>query len=240
VLSVSAGLRPQADVRIIASTKRNLLEKIGEGTFREDLYYRLDVLRINIPSLAKGSTTCRCWPNICSSESPANVLVYHARGDRTPHPTRLAGNVRELHHTLERAYLIGGGQVTAEVLAGEMGSPETAPRPSLGGFQAAIDHAEKQLLQEALRNSNGNKSAARRRTRHEALDVSRQTGQARAGIISWYHSQSKGVAPIACLSGRRSRKSRYPDSLSIGAAKPQEGSPDSLSIGAAKAARGAS
>ena len=38
-------------MRIIASTKRNLLEKIAEGTFREDLYYRLDVLRINIPPL---------------------------------------------------------------------------------------------------------------------------------------------------------------------------------------------
>ncbi len=43
----------KADVRIIASTKRNLLEKIGEGTFREDLYYRLDVLRINIPPLGE-------------------------------------------------------------------------------------------------------------------------------------------------------------------------------------------
>ncbi len=41
----------KADVRIIASTKRNLLEKIAEGSFREDLYYRLDVLRINIPPL---------------------------------------------------------------------------------------------------------------------------------------------------------------------------------------------
>ena len=43
----------KADVRIIASTKRNLLDKIAEGTFREDLYYRLDVLRINIPPLAR-------------------------------------------------------------------------------------------------------------------------------------------------------------------------------------------
>ena len=41
----------KADVRIIASTKRNLLEKIGEGTFRQDLYYRLDVLRIVVPPL---------------------------------------------------------------------------------------------------------------------------------------------------------------------------------------------
>ena len=41
----------KADVRIVASTKRNLLEKIAEGSFREDLYYRLDVLRVNIPPL---------------------------------------------------------------------------------------------------------------------------------------------------------------------------------------------
>ena len=60
----------KADVRIIASTKRNLLEKIGEGTFREDLYYRLDVLRINIPPLRNASKTCRCWSTTCSSGSP--------------------------------------------------------------------------------------------------------------------------------------------------------------------------
>ncbi len=48
---VGGGAPNKADVRIIASTKRNLLRKIGEGTFREDLYYRLDVLRINIPPL---------------------------------------------------------------------------------------------------------------------------------------------------------------------------------------------
>ncbi len=70
------------------------------------------------------------------------------------------GNVRELYHTLERAYLIGGGQITAEILAAEMGGPDANPRPPGGGFQAAIDHAEKQLLQEALRNSGGNKTAA--------------------------------------------------------------------------------
>jgi len=43
----------KADVRIIASTKRNLLAQIAEGTFRQDLYYRLDVLRINIPPLSE-------------------------------------------------------------------------------------------------------------------------------------------------------------------------------------------
>ncbi len=70
------------------------------------------------------------------------------------------GNVRELYHTLERAYLIGGGRVTPDVLAGEIGGPAPSERPSAGGFQAVIDNAEKQLLQDALRNSGGNKTAA--------------------------------------------------------------------------------
>ncbi len=151
----------KANVRIIASTKRNLLEKMGEGTFRQDLYYRLDVLRINIPPLRErpedvpplaehllqriaGQRSCPIEPG---------VMELLARHD-------WPGNVRELYHTLERAYLIGGGGITAEILAMEVGNPDPNQRLPVGGFQAAIDHAEKQLLQEALRNSGGNKSAA--------------------------------------------------------------------------------
>ncbi len=151
----------KADVRIIASTKRNLLEMIAEGTFREDLYYRLDVLRINIaplrqrredlPLLAEhllgriaGEHACRLDPDA------AELLARHD----------WPGNVRELYHTLERSYLIGGGHVTAEILATELGGPDPNQRLPLGGFQAAIDHAEKQLLQDALRTSGGNKTAA--------------------------------------------------------------------------------
>ena len=151
----------KADVRIIASTKRNLLEKIGEGTFREDLYYRLDVLRINIPPLRE---------RLEDVPLLAEHLLKRIAGDRPSRiePDALAllarhdwpGNVRELYHTLERAYLIGGGHITAEVLAAEIGGPDPNQRLPVGGFQAAIDHAEKQLLQDALRNSGGNKTAA--------------------------------------------------------------------------------
>jgi DNA-binding NtrC family response regulator len=151
----------KANVRIIASTKRNLLEKIAEGGFREDLYYRLDVLRINIPPLRDRREDV---PPLAAH------LLKRIAGDRpyTIDPAALdllarhewPGNVRELHHTLERVYLIGGGHVTAEILSGEIGGPDPNQRLPVGGFQAAIDHAEKQLLQEALRNSGGNKTAA--------------------------------------------------------------------------------
>jgi DNA-binding NtrC family response regulator len=151
----------KADVRIIASTKRNLLEKIGEGTFREDLYYRLDVLRINIPPLRD---------RLEDIPMLAEHLLRRIAGDRPYQLDREAidllgrhewpGNVRELYHTLERAYLIGGGCLTGEILTTEIGGPDPNQRLPVGGFQAAIDHAEKQLLQEALRNSGGNKTAA--------------------------------------------------------------------------------
>ena len=70
------------------------------------------------------------------------------------------GNIRELYHTLERTYLIGGGCITHEILASEIGGPDPNQRITVGGFQAVIDHAEKQLLQEALSNAGGNKTAA--------------------------------------------------------------------------------
>ncbi|MEN6405477.1 MAG: sigma-54 dependent transcriptional regulator [Thermoguttaceae bacterium] len=158
---VGGGSLIKADVRIIASTKRNLLEKIAEGTFREDLYYRLDVLRINIPPLRERLEDV---PPLVD-----HLLTRIAAGRPfriEPEAVELLaqhdwpGNVRELYHTLERAFLIGGGAVTSEILTGEIGGPDLSLRRLAGGFQATIDHAEKQLLQEALRNSGGNKTAA--------------------------------------------------------------------------------
>jgi DNA-binding NtrC family response regulator len=156
-----------ADVRIIASTKRNLLEKIEEGSFRQDLYYRLDVLRINIPPLRERQ-----------EDIPPLVEHLAARiaGGR---PYRIdpeaieilqqhtwPGNIRELYHTLERALLVGSHHVTAELLTAEMTgilAPKPSPAingPPASGFQAAIDFAERQLLTDALRAAGGNKTAA--------------------------------------------------------------------------------
>ena len=158
---VGGGSQIHANVRIIASTKQNLMEKISAGSFRQDLYYRLDVLRINIPPL---SERLEDMPLLTEN------LLKRIAGDRPCRidPEAMAilsrhdwpGNVRELYHTLERAFLIGAGHISPEILATEVGSPDPNQRLPLGGFQAAIDHAEKLLLQEALRNSAGNKSAA--------------------------------------------------------------------------------
>jgi DNA-binding NtrC family response regulator len=151
-----------ADVRIIAATKRNLLEKTADGSFRQDLYYRLDVLRINIPPLRERSEDV---PLLA-----AHLLerVAHGRPFQLE-PAALAllerhdwpGNVRELYHALERAFLVGNGQITAELLATEMGGiPDKRASPAGSSFQEVIEQAERDLLENALKNAGGNKSAA--------------------------------------------------------------------------------
>ena len=100
----------KADVRIVASTKRNLLEKIAEGTFRQDLYYRLDVLRINIPPLRE-----RLEDIPALTEHLLARIAKDRRFQIDPEAVEALrrhdwpGNVRELYHSLERAYLVGSG-----------------------------------------------------------------------------------------------------------------------------------
>lgn len=165
------GNKPRkANVRIIASTKLNLLDKIAEGTFRQDLYYRLDVLRVRVPPLRERredipALTEHLLRRLAGSSgydldsAAIEILVRH------PWP----GNIRELYHTLERSLLVGGGQITAELLEAEIGGLPSDREPGLlngpsgpaaGGFKAAMDYAEKQLLLNALEACGGNKTAA--------------------------------------------------------------------------------
>ncbi|NLZ03294.1 MAG: sigma-54-dependent Fis family transcriptional regulator [Pirellulaceae bacterium] len=151
----------QADVRIIASTKQNLLDKIDDGSFRRDLYYRLDVLRINIPPLRDRlddlpilvdhlmQRIAKDEPYVIDSDA-VDVLLRHD----------WPGNIRELYHTLERAWLVGADHITARLLSAEMAGIAAKKKPASGGFRAAMDQAERQLLADALAAAGGNKSAA--------------------------------------------------------------------------------
>jgi DNA-binding NtrC family response regulator len=151
----------QADVRIIASTKQNLLDKIDDGSFRRDLYYRLDVLRINIPPLRDRlddlpllvdhlmKRIAKDEPYVIDSDA-VDVLLRHD----------WPGNIRELYHTLERAWLVGADHLTARLLSAEMAGIAAKKKPATGGFRAAMDQAERQLLADALTAAGGNMSAA--------------------------------------------------------------------------------
>jgi two-component system, NtrC family, response regulator PilR len=158
----------KANVRIVASTKRNLLEKSGDGTFRQDLYYRLDVLRIVVPPLRERMEDLLLLAEHLLKEI-AGECVCEVEPGALDHllEHNWPGNVRELTHALERAYLVGSGHITADLLEMEMaGIAAPAAHGLLGGkaaagdFQAAMDQTERDLLVRALRTAGGNKTAA--------------------------------------------------------------------------------
>ena len=166
----------KADVRIIASTKRNLLEQIAEGRFRQDLYYRLDVLRVVVPPLRERLEDLPLLAEHLLHKIAGEAACRIDRGTLEMLPRHTwPGNVRELTHALERAYLVGNGRITAELLRNEVAgiapsdlvvapnikTPWAAVEPTpAGDFQAAMDQTERDLLERALRTAGGNKTAA--------------------------------------------------------------------------------
>lgn len=154
----------RADVRLIASTKQNLLEETEKGAFRSDLYYRLNVLRIELPPLRAHledlpELTWHLLDKITNgrdyrmSEEAVKMLMYH----------KWPGNVRELANALERAYLTGNGMI-ADVLDAEQDTRTKGPAAvaATGQFEETVRQAERELLQRALKQANGNKSGAAR------------------------------------------------------------------------------
>jgi two-component system response regulator AtoC len=157
------------DVRVVAATSLNLEERVREGRFRDDLYYRLNVLRVEVPPLrARGGDIARLarqFAGAFSSElmrplprlSPAAEALLGAY----PWP----GNVRELRNLIERAVLLAGREMLDardfETLhAGESAASDAQGAFSLpvGGVQ--LEDVERHLVTQALRQAGGNQTRA--------------------------------------------------------------------------------
>jgi DNA-binding NtrC family response regulator len=159
----------KVDVRVIAATNQNLEEMIEHKTFRKDLYYRLSVLVLPIPSLRerlediplltdyflKTSEKTGRSPKRISSQAMKWLLSQ-------PWP----GNVRELKNILERAKLLAGG---VEIQPSDLALPQATENGHHGGlFRQAkrlqVQVFEKNYLANLLRESNGNVSQAARKS----------------------------------------------------------------------------
>jgi len=167
----------RVDARILAATNRDLRQAMQRGAFREDLYYRLDVVSITLPSLRDRRDDipllvrhfvdhyCR-EVNRPPMEVPADVMV---RFQEYFWP----GNVRELQNTIERAVVLANGPaLTLMDLPNEMRQPlETQEKPRGGIVEIdetlplsdAIDAFTRDRVLQALRASGGNQTEAARR-----------------------------------------------------------------------------
>ena len=157
----------RANVRLVAATNQDLERAIAERTFREDLYYRLNVFSIFVPPLRERKSDVMLLAD--------HFLLKYAREHRkkikrisTAAIDMLTayhwpGNVRELENVIERAVLVADGQVihghdlpptlqTAE-------ASDTVPNRSL---EAAVEQLERDMIQDALKTTRGNRAKAAR------------------------------------------------------------------------------
>jgi transcriptional regulator with PAS, ATPase and Fis domain len=166
------------DVRILAATNRDLSEEVRQGRFREDLFYRLNVVPIVVPPLRdRGSDITILAHSVC--ERVARKLGRTARISpaaerelmRYPWP----GNVRELENCIERAVVLTrNSTLTVDDLPPQMreGAQDAPARESdeVVALKTWLEDPERRYIEHALRRMNGN-----RQETAKALDINRTT-----------------------------------------------------------------
>jgi DNA-binding NtrC family response regulator len=160
----------KADVRVLAASNRNLRAAIAQGSFREDLYYRLAVFEIALPPLRERPEDIPLLVEAFLEEigrtigRPAGGLSRQAHDTLVAH--RWPGNVRELRNAVERAVILcEGGLITNEHLPLGVGSPPEPPQAATAapaGGPLTLDAAERDLILQALARAGNNKSKAAR------------------------------------------------------------------------------
>ena len=159
------------DVRVIAATNRNLEHDVGEGRFRADLFYRINVVPIELPALAERREDIRRL---------AEHFLDNARSETNRGPKSLSrdsiaalerypwpGNVRELENAIERAVALAEGDVLelgglppAIVRAGAAETLHESVRTGKLSFEEAIGDFERNLILEALERADWNQTRA--------------------------------------------------------------------------------
>jgi len=151
------------DIQIIASTKKNLMQLVREGCFRDDLFYRLNAYPIQVPSLHehKEDIALLVRRNLDKLGHPEKTLADDAL--RALEEYEWPGNVRELKNIVARLALSCPSHcVTLEQLPAELkGLPDT-PQQTTRNFDEIIAATERHLLTEALEKADGNQSQAAR------------------------------------------------------------------------------
>jgi len=166
----------RVDVRILSATHRNLKTKIGDGSFREDLYYRLRVLDIEIPPLRERRSDLpllvqHFLTRFYKGEGDPPSITPRAWAALSEHP--FPGNVRELEHAIEHAVVLARGhEIDLEHLPVEIGGSSIKVGEDATGMRplsVALGEYEREYLKRALRVADGKRQRAA-----EILGISRK------------------------------------------------------------------
>jgi transcriptional regulator with PAS, ATPase and Fis domain len=157
------------DVRVIAATNRNLEEHVREGKFRDDLYYRLNVLRVEVPPLrARGDDIAllgQYFVDSFSKEFKRPVQSLSPAAEASLKAYSWPGNVRELRNLVERAVLLSEGDLLQPSDFESLHTAHTPQGNGHGGFSLPVEgvqleDVEKSLVMQALERAGGNQTRA--------------------------------------------------------------------------------
>jgi DNA-binding NtrC family response regulator len=181
------GSKPiELDVRLIAATNRNLEQLVRDGKFREDLFFRLNVVRIFLPPLRERAEDIPLllahYLKVFSEENKLPPLTLEPGALRTLQAYAWPGNIRELRNFCENAVVLHHGGALTEydldakyrgAVAAQPSAPGAPPAPP--GNPLSVAQNERRLLREALIKARGNRTKAAdlmgisRRTLHRKL-----------------------------------------------------------------------
>jgi DNA-binding NtrC family response regulator len=161
----------RVDVRIIASSNRELKKMVEEGKFRQDLFYRLNVITITLPPLRdRGDDVmllCRYFVNDYNARFGKNVSGLTPEAERILSRYHWPGNVRELKNLVERAMILEEGtQIGAEALPIDItestphGVDALVPDIALPDKGTSLEKVEEELIRQALSRTRGNQTRA--------------------------------------------------------------------------------
>jgi DNA-binding NtrC family response regulator len=150
------------DVRVVAATNRNLEEEVKAGRFREDLYYRLNVVHIEVPPLRDRKDDLPLLINAFlkkyTEENGKNIEGIDSRARAALYKYTWPGNIRELMNCMESSVVMcGGKEITLDDLPPSI-SQSTSEAAITIPVGASLEEAEKAVIRENLAANKGNKS----------------------------------------------------------------------------------
>lgn len=169
VIEHLGGSKPiDIDIRVIAATNKNIEKMISEGTFREDLYYRLNVVKLPIPPLRERKEDilpfCDLFIKRYSEENNSEINGFTREAFDALMKYDFPGNVRELENLIERAVVLAReSKITLEDLPPHIFTTSNhLSSGSLSGLDSQVENLEKVLIQKELVKAGGNQSKAAR------------------------------------------------------------------------------
>lgn len=155
VTPVGADRPIKVDTRVIAATNRNLMEEVTRGRFREDLFYRLNVVELSVPALSDRREDILPLAKHFASQFAKRQVRFSPQASRAMLAHHWTGNVRELRNAIQRACLLCQGDVILpEHLPANLASDQIQENPDLG----RLSQVERATILATLQECDGNRT----------------------------------------------------------------------------------